>query len=94
MKLSSTILYSSRPQVEHETWWDTYKFFNQRARAIMADWARDRRELMDKARGVFTEACVAHELEEVKLEYSKRHEALRDALYNQVWDCTPRGTRR
>ncbi|WAQ93919.1 CC148-like protein [Mya arenaria] len=70
--------------VEHENWWDTYKFFNQRAKAIMADWARDRRELMQKASSVFMEACVAHELEEVKLEYTKRHEALRDALYNQV----------
>jgi hypothetical protein len=50
----------------------------------MADWKRDREELMEKARAVFTEACVAHELEEVKLEYTKKHEALRDALYNQV----------
>lgn len=71
-------------QVEHEHWWDTYKFFNQRSRAIMSDWARDRQELMEKARSVFMEACVAHELEEVKLEYTKRHEAFRDALYNQV----------
>ncbi|XP_060598040.1 coiled-coil domain-containing protein 148-like [Ruditapes philippinarum] len=70
--------------VEHEFWWDTYKFFNQRSKGIMADWKRDREELMEKARAVFTEACVAHELEEVKLEYTKKHEALRDALYNQV----------
>lgn len=70
--------------VEHEHWWDTYKFFNQRSKAIMTDWKRDRDELMEKARMVFTEACVAHELEEVKLEYMKKHEALRDALYNQV----------
>jgi len=50
----------------------------------MTDWQRDRNELMDKARSVFTEACVAHELEEVRMEYTKRHEALRDALYSQV----------
>ncbi|XP_052247226.1 coiled-coil domain-containing protein 148-like isoform X2 [Dreissena polymorpha] len=75
----------TRPDiVEHEHWWDTYKFFNQRSRAIMSDWARDRHELMEKSRSVFMEACVAHELEEVKLEYTKRQEALRDALYDQV----------
>ena len=39
---------------------------------------------MEKARSVFTEACVAHELEEVKLEYTKRQQALREVLYNQV----------
>ena len=50
----------------------------------MADWIRDRRELMEKARSVFTEACVAQELEEVKLEYAKRQQALREVLYNQV----------
>ncbi|XP_053373076.1 coiled-coil domain-containing protein 148-like isoform X2 [Mercenaria mercenaria] len=70
--------------VEHEHWWDTYRFFNQRSKAIMSDWKRDREELLEKARAVFTEACVAHELEEVKLEYTKKQEALRDALYNQV----------
>ncbi|KAL4222229.1 hypothetical protein ACF0H5_018266 [Mactra antiquata] len=70
--------------VDHETWWDSFKFFNQRSKAIMTDWKRDRDELMDKTRAVFTEACVAHELEEVKLEYTKKQEALRDALYNQI----------
>ena len=50
----------------------------------MADWVRDRRELMDKARAVFTEACIAHELEEVKLEYTKRQQAVREVLYDQV----------
>ena len=39
---------------------------------------------MDKARSVFTEACIAHELDEVKLEYAKRQQALREVLYNQV----------
>lgn len=50
----------------------------------MTDWQRDRHELMEKARAVFTEACIAQELEEVRLEYMKRQEALREALYNQV----------
>lgn len=70
--------------VEHEDWWDSYKYFHQRCKAIMADWIRDRHELMEKARSVFTEACIAHELEEVKLEYVKRQQALRDVLYNQI----------
>jgi len=37
-----------------------------------------------KAQAVFTEACVAHELEEVRLEYAKKQGALRETLYNQV----------
>ncbi|KAK3799506.1 hypothetical protein RRG08_052691 [Elysia crispata] len=68
----------------HEDWWMDYKYYFERLKGIYADWARDRRELLTKVQMVFSEAAVAHELEEVRREYYHRQKLLCEVLYEKV----------
>lgn len=69
---------------DHEDWWMDYKYYYERLKGIYVDWARDRRELLTKVQMVFSEAAVAHELEEVRREYYHRQKMLCDVLYEKV----------
>ncbi|GFO50389.1 coiled-coil domain-containing protein 148-like [Plakobranchus ocellatus] len=69
---------------QHEDWWMDYKYYYERLKGIYADWARDRRELLTKVQMVFSEAAVAHELEEVRREYYHRQKQLCEVLYEKV----------
>lgn len=71
-------------QVEHEEWWLNYRFYNERRRDIIADWARDRLELLNRSKVVFAEACANYDLTEMKHEYKKKQRDICDHLYEKV----------
>ncbi|KAL5007265.1 hypothetical protein ScPMuIL_016071 [Solemya velum] len=79
--------FCKKPKAElnaHLDWWESSKYYKERRKAIFADWQRDRHELMDKARIVFVEASITHELEEVKTEFIRKQHELCETLYEKV----------
>lgn len=61
-----------------------YKYYYERLKGIHSDWYRDKKELLSKARMVFAEATLAHELEEVRNEYYSKQRQVCDVLYEKV----------
>ncbi|KAK6165796.1 hypothetical protein SNE40_022641 [Patella caerulea] len=70
--------------ISHEDWWLDYKYYNERLRGVMLDWARDRKELLNKAFLIFEEAQIVHNLEEKKYDHRNHQKEICDALFNKV----------
>ena len=75
-------------QVDHEEWYSQYKHFTDRERAMIHDWMRDRRELLNRAKVTFAEACQAAERQEEKERSRAEQRELCEQLYNRVRLCT------
>ena len=71
-------------QVAHEEWWTMYKYYFERRRDLVSDWTRDRAELLNRAKVVFSEVVVAKELAEHKEEFRQKQQEFCDALYSRV----------
>ncbi|XP_064647830.1 coiled-coil domain-containing protein 148-like [Lineus longissimus] len=76
--------YGRSDFVEHDEWWTFYKYFHERRRGIITDWIRDRRELLNKAKGIFADACAAEELRELQAETHQQQKEICAALYEKV----------
>lgn len=71
-------------QIEHEDWWTRTKFFHQRRRDLLIGWSRDRAELLNRVKNVFSEACLAQQLEDAKQENRQKQQEFCDYLYTKV----------
>ncbi|XP_027624255.1 coiled-coil domain-containing protein 148 [Tupaia chinensis] len=49
--------------VEHEKYWDQYRFAREQRRVLISNWNKNRRDFIQKAVLTLTEACIAHEAE-------------------------------
>ncbi|CAH1788049.1 unnamed protein product [Owenia fusiformis] len=70
--------------ISHDQWWLQYKYYHDRRKAIIHDWLRDRKELLQKTRAVFAEACIEQEMLEVKNKHKAMQQQLCSLLYDQV----------
>ena len=70
--------------MEHEDWWFFYKYYNERKKALVNDWLRDRHELYNRAAVVFQEVCVALAMHAAKMEHQSKQQEICDALYEKV----------
>ncbi|CAD5117599.1 DgyrCDS6355 [Dimorphilus gyrociliatus] len=70
--------------VNHESWWIAYKYYLERKKALTNDWSRDRKELLNKAKVTFAEACVVYELETMKDAYKENQRAVCEELSEKV----------
>ena len=61
-----------------------YKYYHERRRALVTDWKRDRRELLNRVTVVMAEACAAKAQEEEKEKQQEMQKEMCDALYNKV----------
>ncbi|ELV10562.1 Coiled-coil domain-containing protein 148 [Tupaia chinensis] len=54
---------STELKVEHEKYWDQYRFAREQRRVLISNWNKNRRDFIQKAVLTLTEACIAHEAE-------------------------------
>lgn len=70
--------------VEHENWWTHFCFYHKRRHDLLSDWIRDRIELLNCAKVVFSEACQAKQLQKEKKEMLLKQREFCEALYSKV----------
>ncbi|XP_067933173.1 coiled-coil domain-containing protein 148-like [Watersipora subatra] len=70
--------------VEHEDWVLMFRNYQRQKKSLCNDWIRDRKELLIKAKSIFHEAQLAHELEKAQSERAKQQQELCSILYEKV----------
>ena len=71
-------------QLDHDYWMTFYKHYATRRRAVLADWSRDRVELLNRAVVVFREAVEARARHEDMAMSRKLQEQHCQQLYDKV----------
>jgi len=61
-----------------------YKYYFERRKDLISDWSRDRTELLNRAKVVFSEALAAYRLEEYKEQSRQKQREFCNDLYTKV----------
>ncbi|XP_070566283.1 coiled-coil domain-containing protein 148-like [Ptychodera flava] len=70
--------------VAHEEWYTGKKYYDEHRKVLINSWIRSRAELLNRAKAVFADACLAAELERVAAINRKRQKEICDNLYEKV----------
>ena len=63
-----------------------YKYYHARKQALVTDWKRDRRELLNRVTVVMGEACAARARQEERAREQELQKENCNALYDKVTD--------
>ncbi|XP_060033879.1 coiled-coil domain-containing protein 148 isoform X2 [Erinaceus europaeus] len=67
---------SRRELIEHEKYYDKYRFAREQRRILLSTWNRNRRDFIQKAVLTLAEACAAYELENILAKDRKMQQEL------------------